>query len=79
MSSDLTKICLQMQLRFDGTFGFPGGIVDKSEELLGGLNRELEEEINWDSQKNKITWSDYYNTQVSIFIFVGLVYKFVCL
>ena len=34
-----------MQLRFDGTFGFPGGILETKEAPVDGLNRELNEEI----------------------------------
>ena len=36
---------LQMQMRFDGTLGFPGGLVEKGEDPVIGLNREMEEEI----------------------------------
>lgn len=35
-----------MQLRFDGRFGFPGGLVDAGDESLeAGLERELREEL----------------------------------
>ncbi|XP_010725759.1 U8 snoRNA-decapping enzyme-like, partial [Meleagris gallopavo] len=35
-----------MQLRFDGLFGFPGGLVDPGKESLEeGLLRELREEL----------------------------------
>ena len=46
-----------MQARFDGLFGFPGGMIDKSpdEEPVTGLNRELEEEINLDLNKYSLT------------------------
>ena len=37
-----------MQLRFDGVFGFPGGLVDKGENPVEGLNREMQEEIGLD-------------------------------
>ena len=33
-----------MQLRFDGTFGFPGGIVEADETPEQAVNREFEEE-----------------------------------
>ena len=35
-----------LQLRFDGLLGFPGGLVDPGENVVKGLNRELQEEIN---------------------------------
>jgi len=34
-----------MQMRFDGTLGFPGGYIDSDERRHDGLNRELKEEI----------------------------------
>lgn len=34
-----------MQMRFDGTLGFPGGLIDPGEDVLTGLNRELTEEL----------------------------------
>ena len=55
-----------MQMRFDGTFGFPGGLVDKGEDILEGLNRELMEEIGWDPSAHPVTWSDYFSTQVRV-------------
>ncbi|XP_035229173.1 U8 snoRNA-decapping enzyme-like isoform X2 [Stegodyphus dumicola] len=41
---------LQMQLRFDGCIGFPGGIIEEGTNIVKGLNRELEEEINLNSK-----------------------------
>uniref|UniRef100_A0A286Y417 U8 snoRNA-decapping enzyme n=1 Tax=Cavia porcellus TaxID=10141 RepID=A0A286Y417_CAVPO len=36
----------QMQMRFDGRLGFPGGFVDSQDNTLeDGLNRELREEL----------------------------------
>ena len=49
-----------MQMRFDGFFGFPGGFVDATDEsIVDGLNRELVEEINFDTDKHKITQNDH--------------------
>ncbi|KAK3602913.1 hypothetical protein CHS0354_039329 [Potamilus streckersoni] len=40
---------VKMQMRFDGLLGFPGGLIDQGEEeVVSGLNRELEEEIGLD-------------------------------
>ncbi|KAI2649832.1 U8 snoRNA-decapping enzyme-like protein [Labeo rohita] len=37
---------IQMQMRFDGLLGFPGGLVNPSNETLeAGLSRELHEEV----------------------------------
>lgn len=57
-----------MQLRFDGTFGFPGGLMNKGEDVATGLNRELGEEIGWDPTVNAITMKDYFSTQVKLTI-----------
>lgn len=56
---------VMMQLRFDGTFGFPGGLIDKGEDVVDGLNRELFEEIAFDQAAHPVTWSDYFSTQVA--------------
>ena len=39
-----------MQLRFDGTLGFPGGFLEKEELPVVGLNRELTEEIGLEAK-----------------------------
>ncbi|XP_051948084.1 U8 snoRNA-decapping enzyme isoform X2 [Xyrauchen texanus] len=40
------KHIVLMQMRFDGLLGFPGGLVNPSEETLEvGLSRELNEEV----------------------------------
>ncbi|XP_007249996.3 U8 snoRNA-decapping enzyme [Astyanax mexicanus] len=40
------KHIVLMQMRFDGLLGFPGGLVNPSEETLeSGLSRELQEEV----------------------------------
>lgn len=53
-----------MQMRFDGTLGFPGGLIDVGEDVLDGLNREMAEEICFDQIGCPVTWDDYYKTQV---------------
>ena len=42
------KIFFQLQLRWDGTLGFPGGSIKDKEDLVKGLNRELKEELGID-------------------------------
>ena len=37
-----------VEMRFDGTFGFPGGFIDSSEDVKVALAREIKEEIGWD-------------------------------
>lgn len=58
------KAAILMHLRFDGTIGFPGGLIDQGENLLDGLAREMSEEINWKPEYHEITWDDYYSTHV---------------
>ncbi|XP_045582450.1 U8 snoRNA-decapping enzyme isoform X1 [Procambarus clarkii] len=58
------RAAVMMHLRFDGTFGFPGGLVKSGEDVVDGLNREMAEEIGWSLTEHPVTWSDYYNTQV---------------
>ena len=46
----------QMQLRFDGLLGFPGGFVDSTDQsIVDGLNRELVEEINFDVDMHRVS------------------------
>ena len=59
-----------MQMRSDGSFGFPGGksdekIVDKN-EIIQALCRELFEEVNFLSVKGLITLSDRVSSHLSI-------------
>ena len=49
----------QIQMRFDGKIGFPGGLVEPNEDPVIGLNRELVEEINLDLSKYAITKNDF--------------------
>ena len=57
-----------MHLRFDGTFGFPGGLIDSGEDVVAGLNREMKEEINWDASVHSVSWDDYHSTLVRTFL-----------
>ena len=53
-----------MHLRFDGTFGFAGKLIDRGEDVVVGLNREMVE-VGWSSATaHPVTWAHYYNTQV---------------
>ena len=55
-----------MHLRFDGTLGFPGGLIDENEDILDGLHRELREEINYSTTVQRpLTYEDYHSTTVS--------------
>nr|XP_002125879.2 U8 snoRNA-decapping enzyme-like [Ciona intestinalis] len=60
-SNEKMKHAVMMQLRFDGTLGFPGGFVDGGENLENGLNRELYEEIGL-TQANHFTETDYFGS-----------------
>ena len=55
-----------MQLRFDGAFGFPGGLIDPGESIVDGLNRECGEEIGLDSKyfvtKDDLVFSAFTTT-----------------
>lgn len=48
-----------MMLRDEGSFCFPGGVVDDGEAILDGLNRELFEEINLDLDKFAVEEKDF--------------------
>ena len=54
-----------MMLRDDGTLGFFGGHVEKSDaSLLDALNRELKEEINI-KQNHKVCSNDHVISEVN--------------
>ncbi|XP_039283937.1 U8 snoRNA-decapping enzyme-like isoform X1 [Nilaparvata lugens] len=59
------RAAVLMQMRFDGYLGFPGGLVDPGEDVIHGLNRELEEEMNLDLSKHKVTEKDFVFSQHS--------------
>lgn len=41
------KEYLMMQLRYDGKFGFIGGLIEEGEDVIHGIVREVKEEINY--------------------------------
>ena len=42
-------------MRFDGSLGFPGGLINPGENVVEGTNRELREEIGLDTAKFKVS------------------------
>ncbi|XP_064633606.1 U8 snoRNA-decapping enzyme-like [Lineus longissimus] len=46
---------VMMHVRFDGYFGFAGGIVDPGEDRETAINRELNEELGLDTSLFKVT------------------------
>ncbi|XP_054859485.1 U8 snoRNA-decapping enzyme-like isoform X2 [Eublepharis macularius] len=56
----------QMQMRFDGRLGFPGGFVDlRDTSLEEGLNRELREELGPGAASLHIAELDYMSSHAS--------------
>lgn len=56
----------QMQMRFDGRLGFPGGFVDPQDASLEeGLSRELHEELGPGAALLQVTENDYLNSHIS--------------
>ena len=56
----------QMQMRFDGRLGFPGGFVDPQDASLEeGLSRELHEELGPGAALLQVTENDYLNAYIS--------------
>ncbi|MBC8062890.1 MAG: NUDIX hydrolase [Clostridiaceae bacterium] len=59
-----------MQLRWDGTLGFPGGLVNKGEDLIQAVIRESKEEfafiINEKSSKEIKLLSTYADESINI-------------
>ena len=54
-----------MQVRYDGTLGFPGGIVDKGETPEVAVNREMCEELGCSPEICTILDADHVMSQVS--------------
>ena len=48
-----------MQLRYDGYFGFPGGLIDAGEDFVTAVNREMAEEMNLDTTKHLVNEDDH--------------------
>lgn len=56
----------QMQMRFDGRLGFPGGFVDAQDSCLeDGLNRELREELGEAMSAFRVERSDYRSSHIA--------------
>ncbi|GFO42813.1 U8 snorna-decapping enzyme [Plakobranchus ocellatus] len=49
----------KMQMRFDGTLGFPGGLMDPGETPVQCLNRELYEEIGLNLTKHSFSDNEH--------------------
>jgi ADP-ribose pyrophosphatase YjhB (NUDIX family) len=56
-----------MLLRQDGSLGFPGGGVEKGEDLVTALSREVREEINYRLDVNKLKPLMSFSTLASNF------------
>lgn len=48
-----------MQVRYDGYFGFPGGLIDNGEDFVKAVNREMAEEMNLDTTLHSVNNDDY--------------------
>ncbi|XP_025207964.1 uncharacterized protein LOC112603555 isoform X2 [Melanaphis sacchari] len=53
------RASILMQLRYDGYFGFPGGLIDAGEDFVTAVNREMEEEINLDTTIHSVKHDDH--------------------
>ncbi|XP_022169522.1 uncharacterized protein LOC111033187 isoform X2 [Myzus persicae] len=53
------RASILMQLRYDGYFGFPGGLIDDGEDFVTAVNREMAEEMNLDTTKYSVTADDH--------------------
>jgi len=48
-----------MQLRYDGYFGFPGGLIDAGEDFVSAVNREMAEEMNLNTTIHSVNHDDH--------------------
>ncbi|CAH1782810.1 unnamed protein product [Owenia fusiformis] len=59
------KAQILMHIRFDGYLGFPGGLIDKGESVLVGLQREIQEEIGLDPTCFPFANSDHVSSHIN--------------
>lgn len=48
-----------MQLRYDGYYGFPGGLIDAGEDFVNAVNREMFEEMNLNTTVHSVNHDDH--------------------
>ena len=59
-TADSRRALVLMHMRFDGKFGFAGGLIDPEDaSVVQGLNRELREELNLDTNRFEIKEGDF--------------------
>ena len=74
-TADSRRALVLMHMRFDGKFGFAGGLIDPEDaSVVQGLNRELREELNLDTNRFEIKEGDFlmcrYGLISFLFIFI---------
>ncbi|XP_060874361.1 uncharacterized protein LOC132948083 isoform X1 [Metopolophium dirhodum] len=53
------RASILMQLRYDGYFGFPGGLIDAGEDFVSAVNREMAEEMNLNTTIHSVNHDDH--------------------